>query len=103
MFKTSLFLGGKFFTGKKHGGVKFYEIECIHFHLASVEGLFLKPKYRANILYLFLFHSCFISFPLFGVGISLPFFAKYLLILTDPGLQRSGIHLHWFVIVVLLI
>ena len=23
---------------------------CIHFHLAPVEGLFFKPKYRANIL-----------------------------------------------------
>ena len=23
---------------------------CIHFHLATVEGLFFKPKYRANIL-----------------------------------------------------
>ena len=26
---------------------------CIHFLLAPVEGLFFKPKYRANILYLF--------------------------------------------------
>ena len=28
-------------------------------------------------------------------------FAKYLLILTDPGLQRSDTLLHWFVVVVL--
>ena len=48
-----------------------------------------------------LIHGCFISFPLFAVGISLPFFVKYLLILTDPGLQRSGTLLHWFVVVVL--
>ena len=33
--------------------------------------------------------------------ISLPFFVEYLLILTDPGLQRSGTLLHWFVVVVL--
>ena len=31
----------------------------------------------------------------------LPFFVQYLLILTDPGLQRSGTLLHWFVVVVL--
>ena len=30
-------------------------------------------------------------------------FAQYLLILTDPGLLRSGTRLHWFVAVVLLI
>ena len=35
------------------------------------------------------------------MGISLPFFVQYLLILTDPGLQRSGTLLHWFVVVVL--
>ena len=35
------------------------------------------------------------------MGISLPFFVYYLLILTDPGLQRSGTLLHWFVFVVL--
>ena len=35
------------------------------------------------------------------MGISLPFFAEYLLILTDPRLQRSGTFLHWFVVVVL--
>ena len=45
---------------------------------------------------LVLIHCCFISFPLFAVGISLPF-----LILTDPGLQRSVTLLHWFVVVVL--
>ena len=71
-------------------------------HLAPVEGLFFKSKYRANKLYV-LIHCCFISFPLFAVGISLPFFAKYLLILTDLGVQRFGTRLHWFVAVVLLI
>ena len=74
---------------------------CIHFLLAPVEGLFFKPKYRANKLYLFSFHCCFIYFPLIAVGISLPFFAQYLLILTDPGLQRSGTILHWCVVVIL--
>ena len=70
--------------------------------LAPVEGLFFKPKYRANILYLFKFHCCFIYFPVFAVGIRVPFFfAQYVLILTDPGLQRSGTLLHWFVVVVL--
>ena len=33
----------------------------------------------------------------------LPVFAWYLLILTDPSLQRSGTLLHWFVVVVLLL
>ena len=55
----------------------------------------------ANILSLFKIHCCFISFPLFTVGISLPFFAQYLLNLTDPGLQRSGTLLHWLVVAVL--
>ena len=41
---------------------------------ALVEGLFFKPKHRANILYLFYFHSYFTSFPLFAVGVSLPYF-----------------------------
>ena len=31
---------------------------------------------RANILFLFSFHCCFIPFPLFAVVISLPFFAQ---------------------------
>ena len=38
--------------------------------------------------------TSFISFPLVAVGISPPFFVYYLLILTDPGLQRSGTILH---------
>ena len=53
------------------------------------------------VLVLISLHNCFISFPLFAVGISLPFFVQYLLILTDPGLQRSGTLLHWLVVVVL--
>ena len=55
----------------------------------------------STILYLFQFHCCSISFPLFAVGISLPFFVQYFFILTDPGLQRFGTLLHWFVVVVL--
>ena len=35
---------------------------CIHFHLAPVEGLFFKPKYRANILCI-CFNFIAVSFP----------------------------------------
>ena len=53
-------------------------------HLFSLsprqEGLFFKPKYRANILYLFWFHCFLISFPLFAVKISLPFLHNFLLL-----------------------
>ena len=44
------------------------------------EGLFFKPKYRANILYLFWFHCFLISFPLFAVRTSLPFLHNFLLL-----------------------
>ena len=53
---------------------------CIYFLLAPVQGLFFKPKYRGNILYLFWFHCFLISFPLFAVKISLPFLHNFLLL-----------------------
>ena len=58
---------------RRYFGLKNKPSTRAHFLLGPVEGLFFKPKYRANILYLCLFHGCFISFPLFAVGISLPF------------------------------
>ena len=68
--------------------------------LASVEGLFCKPKYRANI-----FNCLYFSY-VTSVSISsscrkeqFSVLTYYLKICTDPGLRRSGT-LYWFVVVV---
>ena len=79
---------------------------CIHFHLAPVEGLFFKPKYRANILcicfnfiaVLFLFLSspwgsvyrfCTVSFHLFTWGVFQ--YAKVLEISIGSQMERSAV------------
>ena len=52
---------------------------------------FLLHSWKLILLYLFSFHCCFISFPLFAVGISLPFFAletSIRLIRLGPSLEQ---------------
>ena len=57
-----------------------------------------------QIYYVFvLISSLFYFFSSLRRGDQSTVFAQYLLILTDPGLLRSGTRLHWFVAVVLLI
>ena len=57
-----------------------------------------------KIYYVFvLISSLFYFFSSLRRGDQSTVFAQYLLILTDPGLLRSGTRLHWFVAVVLLI
>ena len=60
--------------------------------------------YFGQIYYVFvLISSLFYFFSSLRRGDQSTVFAQYLLILTDPGLLRSGTRLHWFVAVVLLI
>ena len=59
---------------------------------------------NGQIYYVFvLISSLFYFFSSLRRGDQSTVFAQYLLILTDPGLLRSGTRLHWFVAVVLLI
>ena len=61
----------------------------------------MKLKQIHNIFVLI--SSLFYFFSSLRRGDQSTVFAQYLLILTDPGLLRSGTRLHWFVAVVLLI
>ena len=60
-----------------------------------------QTKISGKFIVLVLISLLFYFFSSLRRGISLPIFAQYLLILTDPGLQRSSTLLHWFVVVVL--